>query len=44
MAHNSLKKVWVCGPPAMSEVFDKVFTEILATGEQGLTAEQLEVL
>ena len=22
---NDLKKVWVCGPPAMSEVFEKVY-------------------
>ncbi len=26
---HDLKKVWVCGPPAMSEVFEKVYFSIL---------------
>ena len=36
---GELKKVWVCGPPAMSEVFDKTFSEIVASGEQGITSD-----
>ena len=25
---ETIKKVWVCGPPLMSEVFDKIFYEL----------------
>ena len=39
-----LQKVWVCGPPPMSEVFDKTFSKILAEGQQGITQEMLEVI
>ncbi len=28
---NDVRKVWVCGPPAMSETFEKCFDEIKAT-------------
>ena len=38
---KELQKVWVCGPPNMSEVFDKAFVEILAEGDQRITAEKL---
>lgn len=38
---KEIQKVWVCGPPSMSEVFDKAFSEILAQGDQRITAEKL---
>ena len=25
---DNIQKVWVCGPPLMSEVFDKIFYEL----------------
>lgn len=28
---SDIKKVWVCGAPAMSETFEKVFDEIKAS-------------
>jgi predicted ferric reductase len=28
---NDIRKVWVCGAPAMSETFEKVFDEIKAS-------------
>ena len=26
--HNDIKRVWVCGPPAMNETFDKYLSSI----------------
>jgi hypothetical protein len=33
---KDLKKAWVCGPPPMTETFDKTFEDLLLAGHQGL--------
>ena len=32
---KALKKVWVCGPPVMSETFDRAFDNLKATYDAG---------
>ena len=41
---SSFGKVWVCGPPNMSETFEKAFTSFLDEKFLGLQKSQLNVL
>lgn len=38
------KKVWVCGPPVMSETFDRVFASMKVSKPQGFSSGIYEVL
>ena len=40
---DSLKKAWVCGPPPMTETFDKTFADLALRGFNGLNRMHLEV-
>ena len=37
---KSIQKVWVCGPPVMSETFDRVFSAAAAANNQQVSAEE----
>jgi predicted ferric reductase len=39
---NNLKKIWVCGPPAMNETFDRTLGNI--AGKYKLHRNQIEIL
>ena len=39
---DSLKKIWVCGPPLMNETFDKALEKLLY--KLRLKAHQIEVM
>ena len=42
-ADGEIQKVWCCGPPPMSETFDKTFYSIAQENYKGLTKQQLHV-
>ena len=43
-SQKTLKKVWVCGPPVMTETFDVAFSQLKASDESRFGTGVLEVL
>jgi hypothetical protein len=41
---HDVQKVVVCGPPLISEIFDKAFERIAAKRYKGFTKDKMEVL
>lgn len=42
--HEHLEKVWVCGPPAMNELFDRTFETLRNDGSLKLNRQQVEIM